>query len=302
MTIRTRPLNFKLSQLRQGHEAISSELVFVGLVVIWGITFVFSRDALQVVGPFAYNTTRMLLGAVTLVILAGPHWKVINRAYLRPSLVTGAVLFVSYATQAYGQQFTTASKAGFLTGTSLVYVPIFSALFLRRVPGRFAVIGVGLAFIGLALLSVQGKWEELALAQGDLFVALSGVGWAFYIIILAYYSPHLSILPFAALHVLIAALMNGVSWGLIEPLYLPLNSAALWLGVLTTGFLILGLGTSIQTWVTRWASPTRVGLIAAMEPLFAGLAGWWVGETITLPIILGGTLIISGVLISEIRK
>ena len=38
-----------------------------------------------------------------------------------------------------------------------------------------------------------------------------------------------------------------------------------------------------------------------LEPVFAALAGWWIGETITLRIITGGTLILLGMLVAESR-
>jgi drug/metabolite transporter (DMT)-like permease len=282
-------------------QALLGEMAFVIVVAIWGITFVFSKNARQVVGPFAYNTIRMTLGAITLALLVGREWRKVDRHYVWPSLVTGLILFLSYSTQSYGQQFTTASKAGFLTGTCLVYVPIFSALLLRRVPSWTAITGVIVAFIGLYLLSIGGTIGNLSLASGDFWVALSGIGWALYVIALANYSPRLNVVAYSTLHMFVAALMSGLGWLFFEPLYIPVTSMALWVGVISTGFFILGLGTSIQTWVTRLVSPTRVALIAALEPVFAAVAGWWVGEIITLRIIIGGTLIIVGMLVAEFR-
>ena len=289
------------ANLWRNNQALLSEIAFVAVVAIWGLTFVFSKNALAVVGPFTYNTIRMTMGAVTLALLVSRDWQNVNRHYFWPSLVTGFVLFLSYASQAYGLQFTTASKAGFLTGTNLVYVPIFSALLLRRVPSLTAITGVILAFIGLYLLSIEGEIGNLSLAPGDFWVALSGIGWALYIIALTYYSPRLKLMTYASLHVFVAALMSGGCWLLTEPLSVPVTSSALWLGVVSTGFLIIGLGTSIQAWVTRLVSPTRVALIAALEPVFAAIAGWWIGEIITLRIIIGGTLIIIGMLVAEFR-
>ncbi len=282
------------------YQALFSEIFFIVVVMIWGITFIFTKDALQVIGPFAYNTIRMMLGAVTLALLIGRDWQLVNRTYWWPSLVTGFVLFGSYAVQAYGMQFTTASKAGFLTGTNLVYVPILSAWLLRRAPSRTAVIGVLLAFVGLYLISFEGSLAGLSIAPGDFWVALGGVGWALYIIVLTRYSPHLNVMVYAVLHVFIAALMSGVVWLLVEPLTVPVTSTALWIGVFTTGFLIIGLGTSVQTWVTRHASPTRVALIAILESVFAAIGGWWVGEIITPRILTGGALILAGMLLAEL--
>ncbi|MBN1993811.1 MAG: EamA family transporter [Anaerolineae bacterium] len=286
----------------RARQTLLAEIIFIVVVFFWGITFVFSKGALQVVGPFAYNTLRMVLGTATLALFVGREWRQVNRAYLWPVVITGVILFLSYATQAYGIQFTTASKAGFLTGTNLVYVPIFSALLLRRVPSWTAIAGVVLAFGGLYLLSFEGPLGNPAPAPGDFWVALSGIGWALYVIALAHYSPRLNVMIYATLHVGMAALCSGIGWLFsAEPLTLPLASAALWLGVLSTGVIVIGLGTSVETWITRLVSPTRVALIVALEPVSAALAGWWIGETITLRIIIGGALIIIGMLVAEMR-
>lgn len=277
----------------------AAEATFIILVVIWGITFVVSRNALQVIGPFGYNTLRMGLGAVTLAFLSGHRWRQLDRRYLVPTVVSGFILFASYAAQAYGQQFTTASKAGFLTGSSIIYVPLFAAVFLRQRPPRITLIGVVLAFIGMVIIAVEGRLSALALSWGDSWVAVSGIGWAAYIIALAHYAPQVRALLLATLHVGFAAVLSGIGWVFMEPMTVPWESAALWMGVLTTGFLILGIGTSIQTWVTRKVPATRVALIAATEPIFAAAAGWFVGETITMQLLIGGLLILSGVLLSE---
>ena len=282
----------------QNNQTLLSELVFVLVVAVWGISFIFTKSALEVVGPFAYNTLRMTLGGVTLAVLVGRDWSKVGRSYVWPTLVTGSILFLSYATQATGQQFTTASKAGFLTGTNVVYVPILSALLLRRAPAKTAIGGLVLAFAGLLLLSFEPG--SFAFAPGDIWVALSGLGWACYIIVLTYYSPRLNVMAYASLHVLAAALISSLFWLLFEPLTVVVTSSALWVGVITTGFLIIGLGTSVQTWVTRMVSPTRVALIAAMEPVFAAVGGWWIGEVITLQVLIGGSLIMMGMLTAEV--
>ena len=280
------------------NQALLSEIVFVFVVAIWGISFIFSKSALEIIGPFAYNTLRMTLGAVTLTALVGRDWTKVDRTYLWPTLLTGFILFLSYATQATGQQLTTASKAGFLTGTNVVYVPIFSALLLHRFPTKPALAGVILAFAGLFLLSFEPG--NFAFAPGDIWVALSGIGWAFYIIALAHFSPKLNVIAYASLHVFTAAAMSGFFWLLLEPLTVPVTSSALWVGVISTGFLIIGLGTGVQTWITRMASPTRVALIAALEPVFAAVGGWWIAETMTLQVIVGGALILMGMLTAEL--
>jgi drug/metabolite transporter (DMT)-like permease len=286
----------------RNNQALLSEVAFLAIVAIWGISFVFTKNALEVIGPFAYNTLRMALGTIILALLAGRRdWQTVNRYYFWPALITGFLLFLVYESYTYGQQLTTASKAGFLSGTNVIYVPVLSALLLRRMPSLTTIAGVILTFIGLSLLSLEGSITNLAFAPGDLWVALGSVFWAFYIIALAYYSPYLNLAIYATLHVFVATLINGVGWLFFEPLSFPATSIDLWIGVISTGVFIIGLGTSIQTWIVRMISPTRLALISAIEPVFAAMAGWWIGEIITRRIITGGTLIIIGMLVAELR-
>jgi drug/metabolite transporter (DMT)-like permease len=283
------------------HQTGLIELMFVLVVVVWGISFVFTKNALEVIGPFAYNTLRMSLGTIVLAVLVGRNWTNINRSYVWPSIITGTTFFLAYASYTYGQQLTTATKAGFLSGTNVVFVAMLSALLLHRVPSTATILGVALSFAGLTLMSVEGSIREISFVAGDLWMVLGSALWALYIISLARYSPQLNINIYAALHILMGTLLNAVCWYLFEPLVVPVNSGVLWIAAISTGVIIMGLGTSIQTWITRMISPTRVALISALEPVFAALAGWWVGEIITLRIIIGGTLIIAGMLVAELR-
>jgi drug/metabolite transporter (DMT)-like permease len=283
------------------HQTGLIELMFVLVVAFWGISFVLSKNALNIIGPFAYNTLRMSLGTIVLALLVGRNWPAVNRTYVLPSVITGLALFMAYASYTYGQQLTTATKAGFLSGTNVVFVAVFSALLLHRVPNIVTILGVILSFAGLTLMSIEGSVKDISFMAGDLWMVLGSVLWALYIISLARYSPQLNINIYATLHIFIATLLNGICWFLFEPLVVPVHSSAVWIGVISTGAIIIGLGTSIQTWITRMISPTRVALISTLEPVFAAVAGWWVGEVITARIIWGGTLIVTGMLVAELR-
>jgi drug/metabolite transporter (DMT)-like permease len=282
------------SHLLENHAV--AETTFVVLVMAWGLTFVLSKNALAVIGPFTYNTLRMTLAALTLAVLTGRGWRAVKRADAGAVLVAGVVLFAAYALQAYGMQFTTASKAGFLTGTCVAYVPVFSAWLLRRRPALGAILGVALAVGGLYLMS---GLDSLSLASGDTWVALGGIGWALYIIALTHYSPRVHLLAFSALHVGVAAVLSGGLWLLVEPVAWPTAPAA-WLAIGIIGFSVIGLGTGVQAWVTRLIAPTRVALIATLEPVFAAVGGVMVGEVLTGRIVLGGGLILAGMLIAEL--
>jgi len=68
--------------------------------------------------------------AVTLV-LARQILRADRRA-VKAGVVIGLILFAGYVFQTIGLEYTTASKCGFITGLSVVLVPVFSAILLKN--------------------------------------------------------------------------------------------------------------------------------------------------------------------------
>ena len=58
-----------------GREKRLAEIAFILIVGVWGVSFVFTKNALTEIGPFAYNSLRMGIGAVCLAVMAGRQWR-----------------------------------------------------------------------------------------------------------------------------------------------------------------------------------------------------------------------------------
>ena len=110
---------------------------------IWGFAFVAQRAGMEYVGPFTFNGVRFLLGSAALVPLLlvtrrrrlsrGP---MIPRSAIRGIGAAGLVLFIAASLQQIGIVYTTAGKAGFITGLYVVIVPLLGLLWRQRVGGR----------------------------------------------------------------------------------------------------------------------------------------------------------------------
>jgi len=153
--------------------------------VIWGFAFVAQRAGMAFVGPFTFNGIRFALGALILVpwilrlrtkeskpIQAAPSHHVGMAIGL-----AGVVLFISANLQQIGLVYTTAGKAGFITGLYVVIVPLLG-LFLRHRVSRFVWAGCILAAVGMYLLSVAGTFS---LSLGDTLVLAGALGWAVHV-------------------------------------------------------------------------------------------------------------------------
>jgi drug/metabolite transporter (DMT)-like permease len=130
-------------------------LLFV--VFIWGVTFVMVQNALSFLDPFTFNAVRFFMALFFLLIpyistlrKRGKTW---NKGLFRAGFHIGVWLFLGYGLQTIGLNHTTPAKTGFITGLSVVMVPVFSLLLLKHRLSRNTIIGVAAATVGLYLMT-----------------------------------------------------------------------------------------------------------------------------------------------------
>ena len=134
---------------------ITADLFLLMVTVVWGGTFVMMKNAVSLYPVFRFLTVRFALATLVLLMIGWRRLATLGRRGVVAGVLIGLFLFVGYGLQTMGLQYTSASKAGFITGLSVVIVPILSALVLRRQPAREALLGVTLATVGLALLTLN---------------------------------------------------------------------------------------------------------------------------------------------------
>ncbi|MBE3598216.1 MAG: DMT family transporter [Limnochordaceae bacterium] len=289
-------------------------LLFITLV--WGVTFVAVKDAVSRVPVFSFLTLRFALAAVTLALwLAVKGWKSRRRG-AEPAggsggspggppaswagLLTGGLLFLGYAFQTLGLQYTSPGKAGFITGLSVVLVPILEAWVFRRPQERAALVGVALAAAGMAVMSLEPA--DLAVHRGDLLVLMCAVAFGGHVTAVAHLGRRSESVSFTLWQVLAVVALSAV-----------VASFERWDGrgvdaavagtLLVTGPLVSGVLLLAQVWGQRRTSATHAAVIFAMEPVFAALGGWALaGERLGVRGLVGGVLILAGMLAAELGR
>ncbi|MFO7172438.1 MAG: DMT family transporter [Bacillota bacterium] len=286
-----------------GLRAWQADLLLLAVTAVWGATFPMVRAATtppEGIPTFAFLSLRFDLAALVLGLLTCRR---LARSGLRTwaaGAVIGLILFSAYALQTLGLGMTTAAKAGFITGLSVVLVPVVSLLWLRRPPAPGAWAGVFLAFGGLALMSLDGS--SLIPGPGDLLVLGCAVGFALHIAAVARWAgPHdpaaLATIQVAvaalASHLLAAATGAWPGWGAI--------GGQVWQAVVITGLFATAGAFWLQNTLQPYTTPTHTALIFSAEPIWAALFAWWLaGETLTPRGYLGGSLILAGMLLAEL--
>ncbi len=93
---------------------------------IWGGTFVVVKGALADASPLPFLAVRFALAGVLLLAILGRGR--VERGAILPGFILGLFLFVGYFFQTYGLIYTTPSKSAFLTGFSVILVPVIVML------------------------------------------------------------------------------------------------------------------------------------------------------------------------------
>lgn len=270
----------------------------LGLVaLIWGSTFVTVKNALDAADPLNFVAWRFWLATLCLVILFPRRVRTIRREEVLTGGLMGVWLAGGYVFQTIGLQTTTSAKAGFITGLSVVIVPVLATVLLRRPPGRWAVMGIVAATLGLAILSLN---DDLSVQSGDLWVLACAVMFALHIVTVARYAPHYDAIRLTLVQIAVVALLTTAAMPFFETpdLSLPLET---WGAIAFTGVVATALVFGLQVYVQRFTTPTHTALLFSLEPVFAALFGWWIAsEPLGAKELVGGGLILAGMLIAEL--
>ena len=275
-----------------------ADLLLLLVALIWGSTFVMVKDAVTDYPVFPFLTLRFGFATVGLLLIGGKRLRTLGWRGVGAGVLIGLFLFAGYAFQTVGLRSTTASKAGFITGLSVVIVPILSTVLLRRIPSFSAVIGVCLATVGLGLLTLDGG---LYIARGDLIVLGCAVSFALHIVTVSAYAPDTDPLALTIIQIITVAILSALASGVTSAPW-PAPTASTWFAAGFTGVLATAVAFAVQTAVQRFTTPTHTALIFAAEPVFAAIFGILLaGDSLTGRAVAGGTLIVAGTMASEIR-
>jgi drug/metabolite transporter (DMT)-like permease len=279
---------------------LRADLLLLLTAAVWGFAFVAQRIGMEYVGPFVFNGIRFALGCLVLVPFA---WVRRHRAgttgrqgILTVGLAAGGVLFLGASLQQVGIVYTTAGKAGFITGLYVVLVPLLATIWRHRV-GRGAWIGALLAAVGLYLLSVR---EGLRISLGDGLVLASAFCWATHVLIIARWSKSHDVVMLALIQFATCSVLSlGVAFVAESFTVQAIRAAAI--PILYGGLLSVGLGYTLQVVAQRDAPPTAAAILMSLEAVFAALGGWLIlHETLVPRAMVGCGLMLAGVVLSQI--
>lgn len=268
----------------------------VAVTAVWGWTFIIVKEAVAKMPVMDFLAVRFSVAAIIMFLVRPTCVRHITRRALWQGVVLGVLLGSSYITQTFGLQWTSPAVSGFITGMSVVFTPVIAWLLVHHKINRNTWIAVGLAIIGLALLSLHG-WS---FGNGELLTLACALFVAFHIIGLGEWSRQNEIYSLALVQittVAVISLLAAAPGGITLP-----PDATTWETIGITAVLATAFAFFIQTWAQSILSPTLTAVVLTMEPVFAGVFSVAFGaEQVTVRLIIGAVCILAGMLIAQLK-
>lgn len=271
----------------------------VGINLLWSVSTIASKGALDVFGPLTLTTLRFVPAGLILLALARAQGKfptVRRRDWPSFWLLALLGIVLTYGLYYAGVARTTASEAVLLTACEPILIALFARIFLREHLSRQQWTGLCLGLAGIWLIVGRGSvGNVIALFALCIETTTSVIAKR-----LTSLYPGLFVV---AVEMMLGSLMltPGVGWELAHQH--PALSWAVLGYVLYLSLVCSALGYGVWFQLMERYPVSALGAFILIQPLFGPLAGWlFRHETLTPRGVLGAALVILGVALNALRR
>ncbi len=298
------------------NKAVLANLLMLLAAAIWGFAFVAQRVGMETMGPHLFNAMRFLIGGLVLLPAiywfqktnatgsmdngntepATGSWRDGNVSIYVAGGIAGIFLFAGATLQQVGLQYTTAGKAGFITGLYIFFVPLIGLLFgLRTSKGTW--LGALLAIVGLYLLSVR---EDFTLSYGDTLLLLCAVAFAAHVLVIGFLASRFDTIKLSAIQFAVASILAFILALIFE--VITLNSIVQTaIPLAYAGIMSTGVAYTLQVVGQQHAHSSHAAIILSSEGVFAVIGGFLLlNESLPAAGVMGCALMLFGMLVSQL--
>lgn len=276
--------------------------LFLLTTVIWGFGFLVVKNLTNRETPVYFILSgRFVLGLATLTVFRklAKSPKLSAKEALRGA-ICGTALFAAFATQTWGTTMTTPAKNGMLTGTYVLFVPLFLTALERKIRWR-PFVDAAICAVGLFVFFEVYR-DTSSFNLGAIFSLISGGFFAIHFLATERLTSRFEPLNSATAQLATVAVLAILCSTAFERDKIDLASIAtsrsvaefLYLGVISTGFAYWS-----QVLAQSKLEATVISVVACLESIFAVVFSIIFGyETLSAGIVVG-TLI---VLVATVRS
>jgi drug/metabolite transporter (DMT)-like permease len=277
------------------------------IVLLWGSAFPLIKIALSEVPPVTLGFLRFLVATPILTLYAyvtdAKSFRALFRNNVPALILMGLTGVMGYHVfQNIGIQHTSATNSSIIISSNPIILAVLSILFLREKVEATQALGIVIGFAGVvSIILTEDRGLQIGTSGlvGDLLSLGGGISWAVYSIFGKRLSNHVNPTALTAASTIFGTIFLIPPTLLLETPHLPTTSTV-WFAIVA-----LSLGASCLAYVL-WnqvlseEKAFRVGVSLFLMPVVTTvLSVALLSEPLTLSIVAGMGLVLSGVFITE---
>ncbi|HET9861463.1 MAG TPA: DMT family transporter [Nocardioidaceae bacterium] len=288
-------IDIRRSRMTRPSHTMLATLALLAMTACWGTTFFLIKDLLDRVPVLDFLAVRFAIASVALILIFPKALGRLSKAHRKHAVVLGLLYGLAQILQTAGLAHTPASVSGFITGMYVVCTPLLAAALLHTRITKVTWGAVGLATIGLGVLTLEG----FSVGYGEAITLVAAILYALHIVGLGAWTNAREAMGMTIVQLLVITIvcfLATVPDGIVLP-----DNARDWLSVVYMAVFAGALALAGQTWAQAHLPPTRSAIIMSMEPVFATFFAVLLGgELLTGRMLVGGALVLTAMLVVEL--
>ena len=291
---------------------VKNSLLLLLTATIWGTAFVAQSVGMDYIEPFTFNAIRCFMGGLVLIpfiwfsgrrasenITSSAGTEKNNKTLITGGILCGILLALATNLQQIGIKYTTVGKAGFITACYIVIVPVLGILFFKKKCRSSLWVAVGLALIGLYLLSIKDGFN---IGKGDFYIFLCSILFSLHILTVDHFSPLVDGVKMSCIQFFVCGILSGIPALLFESPDIS-NILNAWGPLVYAGVFSCGIAYTLQIVGQKNMNPTTASLILSLESCISVLAGWLLlNQTLTARELTGCVLMFAAILLAQLPE
>ncbi len=270
------------------------------VAICWGGTFFIVQDAIEDTPVYIFLFWRFLIATVLMGLFSFRELRKLDFDILKAGGILGIFLFLGFATQTFALTHTYSSTVAFITGLNVVIVPFAVYLIFKKKASIYSLFGAVFASIGLYLLTNNQALGGFS--YGEFYALLCAVMFALHITFTDFYAKKYSAFLLVTIQFAVVTLFCFVGAVILDGYIVPSSFDGVFLEALAITVIFATIFAFFtQTVMQKFTTPAKTAIIFTMEPVSAGVFGYYfAGEQFYTIQLVGAGLILFGMLSAEI--
>lgn len=268
--------------------------------IVWGSGFVATKNALDHYSPTEILLIRFGIAAIIIGIFFFRKIFPLKKNEVLAGMVIGFFLFLGFAFQTAGLQYTLAGKQAFLTGTNVIMVPFLFWFIKKEKPDVFNLTAALMMFAGIAFLTLDFT-NNLYLNKGDGLTLICAFFFACHILSIGFFTKTYDPIKLTFVQFVTTFLLSGI-WRIFTGEGMFRIPTQYWGDVLFLGIFSTFLAFLLQNVAQKHTTSTHAAVLLSLESFFGSILSiLLLGDVFSPKMILGSIIIFAAIITAETK-